>query len=475
MKIYIRSIEDLLAIFTILLFPMISSFGYAPKFLGGLGSEGSFYPAFIFVTVILILSLHRKSILFPKLSDVFFLFLFLILAFLSLLINIDTIFNLYYQGTYAVNRAIAQYGSLLVYVCIALSFFAFFSKKEDALLFFSKWIIGAALVGAIYSFFELGALFDNGVFLEVRTFLDSLFRANESGGIIATYERGVRSMTAESSCLGLFSGIVLPWILSSMVLTHGAKKLFLFFLAVAYVIFNIFSVSRTAYFVFGIEMFIWLFTMRKSISMKLVVEVVLGVTLLLTAFTQFSPNNELLDRIDISKTLESVFENDMQTSASNVARYGAQQAALGVFYDHPILGVGYGEFGYYAADYYPNEAWMSGEIQNWGLNSVPGTWPMSHNLYARLLADTGILGGLAWILFELTMVYKLFTKASLFFNKSDSIYMKSLAISMIGIMIFSIASDGMRIIALWVILGLSWSQLSKITMTKKLEDRISRR
>lgn len=466
MKIKIQSIENFFAVITILLFPMISSFGYAPKFLGGLGSEGAFYPAFIFVVVILILSLHRKLIIFPKLSNAFFLYLFLLLAFFSLLINIDTIFNLYYQGTYAVNRAIVQYGSLLVYVCIALSFFTFFSEKENALLFFSKWVIGAALVGAIYSFFELGALFDNSVFLEVRTFLDSLFRANESGGIIATYERGVRSMTAEASYLGLFSGIVLPWILSSMMLARGTKKLFLGFLAVAYVIFNMFSVSRTAYFVFGIEMFIWLFTMRKSISMKLVVEVVLGVILLLTALTQFSSNNELLDRIDISKTLESVFENDMQTSASNVARYGAQQAALGVFYDHPILGVGYGEFGYYAADYYPNEAWMSGEIQNWGLNSVPGTWPMSHNLYARLLADTGILGGLAWILFELTIIYKLFTTASLFSNKRDSIYMKSLAISMIGIMIFSIASDGMRIIALWVILGLSWSQLSKMPMTK---------
>lgn len=472
MKIDIQSIENLLAIFTILLFPMISSFGYAPKFLGGLGSEGAFYPAFIFVAVILILSLHRKSIIFPKLSNIFFLYLFLILAFLSLLLNIDTIFNLYYQGTYAVNRAIAQYGSLLVYICIALSFFTFFSEKEDALLFFSKWIIGAALVGAIYSFFELGALLDNGVSLEVRTFFDSLFRANGSGGLIATYERGVRSMTAESSCLGLFSGIVLPWILSSMMLARGAKKLFLGCLAVAYVIFNIYSVSRTAYFVFGLEMFIWFFVMRKSISMKLVIEVVFGVMLLLTAFTQFSSNNEFLERIDISKTVESVFENDMQTSASNVARYGAQQAALGVFYDHPILGVGYGEFGYYAADYYPNEAWMSGEIQNWGLNSVPGTWPMSHNLYARLLADTGILGGLAWILFELTLVYKLFTTANLLPNKTDTVYMKSLAISMIGIMIFSIASDGMRIIALWVILGLSWSQLSK---KSRVEDRVSRR
>ena len=115
---------------------------------------------------------------------------------------------------------------------------------------------------------------------------------------------------------------------------------------------------------------------------------------------------------------------------------------------------------------------MSGEIQNWGLNSVPGTWPMSHNLYARLLADTGILGGLAWILFELTLVYKLFTTANLLPNKTDTVYMKSLAISMIGIMIFSIASDGMRIIALWVILGLSWSQLSK---KSRVEDRVSRR
>lgn len=470
MKIDVQSIEKFFAILTILLFPMISSFGYAPKFLGGLGSEGSFYPAFALMVLILILSLYRRYILLPKKSNILFLCLFLIMAFLSLLVNIDTIFTLYYQGTYAVNRAIVQYGSLVVYVCIALSFFVFFTERENALLFFSKWIIGAAIISAVYSFFELGALFDNSIFLEVRTFLDSLFRANESGGLIATYERGVRSMTAEASCLGLFSGIVLPWLLSNMMLAHGMKKLFLGCLVVFYIIFNVFSVSRTAYFVFGIEMFIWFLAMRKLISMKLIAEIVLGVMLLFASFSQFSSNNELLDRIDISNTIESVFENDMQTSASNVARYGAQKAALGVFYDHPILGVGYGEFGYYAADYYPNEAWISGEIQNWGLNSVPGTWPMSHNLYARLLADTGILGGVAWILFELALVYKLFSAANCLTNNDDAIYMKSLAISMIGIMIFSIASDGMRIIALWVIIGLSWSQLSRLSKKKPTNE-----
>mgnify|MGYP002658169585 CR=1 FL=1 len=467
MKIKIQSIENFFAVITILLFPMISSFGYAPKFLGGLGSEGAFYPAFILMVFVLILLIHRGNLALPKFSSIAWLYLFLVIAFLSILVNIDTLFSLYYQGTFAVNRAIVQYGSLLVYVGIALSFFYFFSEKENSLSFFSKWIIGAAIISACYSFFELGALFNNSICLEIRTFLDSLFRANESvSGLIATYERGIRSMTAEASYLALFSGISLPWILSSMILSHGIKKLLLGCLVIFYIILNLFSVSRTAYFVFGIEIFIWLLVMRRLISLKLVFEIILGITLFLVSFTQLFPNNELLGRIDISKTIESVFTNDMQISASNVARYGSQQAALGIFYDHPIFGVGYGEFGYYAADYYPNEAWLSNEIQTWGLNSSPGTWPMSHNLYARLLCDTGILGGIVWFFFELTLVYKLFTTANRLSNKCDTIYMKSLAISIIGIMVFSITSDAMRIIALWVIIGLSWSQLSLLSKNK---------
>ena len=90
--------------------------------------------------------------------------------------------------------------------------------------------------------------------------------------------------------------------------------------------------------------------------------------------------------------------DDALTNMSNISRFGATMAAFGIFQDHILFGVGYDQFAFYAAHYYPSWSYMSSEIVDWSTNYTGrAAWPPAFNYYVRLLAELGIFGALAWI------------------------------------------------------------------------------
>jgi O-antigen ligase len=67
-------------------------------------------------------------------------------------------------------------------------------------------------------------------------------------------------------------------------------------------------------------------------------------------------------------------------------RLGAQRAGVGMFFDHPILGIGFGEFRENVPEYQRSFG-IQAEVLD------------AHNLYLEIAAETGTLGLLAWGLF----------------------------------------------------------------------------
>lgn len=112
----------------------------------------------------------------------------------------------------------------------------------------------------------------------------------------------------------------------------------------------------------------------------------------------------ILSKID--PRMEKVFEfssnvdNPLMKYADDL-QFGERvvywQTGWNIFNDHPILGVGLGFSGYYFPEYLPDYAWQLPEV-----NSLMG-WSSDllniKNLWARLLAETGITGFSLFIVF----------------------------------------------------------------------------
>ena len=463
MFINLQKLERFFVAGIIVLFSVIGSINNSSVIFGGLGKDGSFYPAIIFFFLfIFCVIFKREAVLMPNESGISFLIVFVFIAFISLLLNIDSWLLDEYQGVSGCNRAIVQYGSLCFYCTFVVALYNFFYRQKDSLSFVMKWIVISAVIAAIYSVFEVGALFSNSTCLMVRGVFDSFFRGDFVGdGRIFTYTRGVRSLTGEAAFFSLYSAVVLPWIFAGMFIYHGKKKICICMLMIIYIIFNILTTSRSAYVIFVVEMIVSIFMMKKNISSRKVFHAA-GVILLIGSIGAFGfSSNAVWSNIDVVATFRSIFEYDDTHALSNMARYGSQQAALNMFMANPLVGVGFGEFGLHAANFYPDGSWYSPEITLWGSDIIAGPWPPTHNLYARLLAETGILGVVSWCGFLICLLRGLNHVRNVMAAEVEGKIIGALIVSITGIMVFGLLCDSVRMVPLWLLVGLSWSCLSK--------------
>lgn len=77
MCIKMEQLQRFFVAWTIFFFPFITSITKAPSFLGGLGKEGSFYPALcFFVLFYLSILIKRGEIFFPKKNLIIYLLFF---------------------------------------------------------------------------------------------------------------------------------------------------------------------------------------------------------------------------------------------------------------------------------------------------------------------------------------------------------------------------------------------------------------
>ena len=133
--------------------------------------------------------------------------------------------------------------------------------------------------------------------------------------------------------------------------------------------------------------------------------------------------------------LQTILDMNYQ---SNSERILVWRSALKMFADHPLLGVGYGNFKtVYDASYVSPES----------VEDIKHT----HNNYLQSLVETGLIGFAAylWLLFNIFAV--------LFKNRKRHIYIEAILWSFVAILLFGatdyswVGFSGMRI--LWILLG----------------------
>ena len=82
---------------------------------------------------------------------------------------------------------------------------------------------------------------------------------------------------------------------------------------------------------------------------------------------------------------------------SNITRAGLQYAAFSMFLSNPLIGVGLGQFQFNVVDYLPAWSYLSVEIQAVAQSGNPKYFMGTFNTHLRVLAESGIIGGILWI------------------------------------------------------------------------------
>jgi O-antigen ligase len=162
---------------------------------------------------------------------------------------------------------------------------------------------------------------------------------------------------------------------------------------------------------------------------------------------------------------KNYFRRLWETSASNFSEYivdinaGARSAyaagALSAYEEHPLTGVGLGASGFYI---YEN-------VPDWALTTVPEIakqldptnklYPNPKNMYARLLAETGLIGFVLYMVFQLYIL----GAAVSFLNRSNSQPLaRFLAIAglfaWLAITLYNATQDSLATPNIWLIPGM---------------------
>ncbi|HQX15034.1 MAG TPA: O-antigen ligase family protein, partial [Anaerolineales bacterium] len=148
---------------------------------------------------------------------------------------------------------------------------------------------------------------------------------------------------------------------------------------------------------------------------------------------------------------ESVEEFVVENSAG--ARSAYLVSALGVYEESPVLGVGLGASGFYIYDHLPD----------WSLTVVPEIakqlspesklYPNPKNMYARLFAETGLIGFILFVAFLFSLLADSLT--ALQQKNSLARYLGIAGLfSWIAIAVYNVTQDSFATPNIWINLGI---------------------
>ncbi|ERL03710.1 O-antigen ligase family protein [Mitsuokella sp. oral taxon 131] len=443
----LRKLHLLLLGLSILFSPFISSLG-VHRF-GPLGMEGSFYPAALGLLVWLVETLFfQKKIYIPKAIYIFYAFL--TVMFVSGAVHFLDITELQSKGVNGTSRFLIQIGAMVFYYLVLLYVYNIIREEQNSpVLFFQRWICLSFALAGTYSLFELGKISGNAFSADVMTAVDSLFRSTTVTGDIERYFR-IRSLAGEASYFGMYIAVLLPWILGKCFLGRSKYPGFFFFVFGYVIVLVLFSQSRTAYMVMAIETVAFFILFWRRVWAERLRFGAFVFLFFIVAMISFDYVSDSLPEVDVSAVYESLLSND---NLSNVARYGSQRAGWNMFMDHPLLGVGFGMYGFYASQYYPAEAWRSLEIVMWGQDGTGWPWPPVHSLYARILAELGVVGLIVYLVLLLSLFSGLW-RVCVAEDAEQRTEARILMLALLGIVLQGFNIDTFRNIPMWIVFAL---------------------
>ena len=444
-KISLRNTYSVLFFIGLFFFPFNSFEGF--KIFGEYKNESAAY--FFFTGFVLLIAdiICKKKISIPYNNIIFkILLFFFIWCIIATAINFSNISDNYFKHTTGFVRFFRQYFSLLISGLI----FPFLywnvirnMKIRDILLKIRKTFLISLIFAFIYGLLELFVYKFGYNFLysliKMFNYFPFLEEKIMSDGRIA-------SISFEPPFLAVYLISISGWMFSYII---TEKKIYKYFPSILILILTYYSGSRTGLIVVFIQLLVFIsLTFNKNQKILLTKVVIISFSVLSLYF--LSANQSRIVN-DISKKIESLdFKGNLKNNISNQSRFGIQYASLMVFLDHPLTGAGFGQQAYHAKKYYPgwskNNNW---EFNLLYLNSKEPSFPPGYNLYTRLLAETGIIGTLTFLI----LIFVSISQARSYIKDQDN-EKKTLGIILTvtfsGLYINWLQIDTFRVYILWL-------------------------
>lgn len=436
-------------------------------FLGEYRKDGSIVFFLISFIVLLVNALLKSKIKIPA-KNIFFQFLelFIIWLIISTFLNIPSVYENYLKQTSGFNRFFRQMISLSIALILFITAYNIFSiyKLKNIFLLLRKVFLYSFIFISIYAFLEILILVFNFTFLKSIFTLFDYFPFTETS--LDFRFRRISSVSYEPPFLAIYLITIAAWMFSYILTSKGIIK---FLPTIVLFLLTFFSGSRTALIVilFQFIIFIWVAISINKIFQKLIQRFFLVFSSLIVLLFVFN-GKEVSASID-TKIKSLNFKENLTKSISNRSRFGIQYTSLLIFKENPIIGVGFGQQAYHAIDKYPKWATHKNyEFTSYYLNENDTSFPPGFNLFTRLLAETGILGFLIFMVFILLIFYqckKLISKRI----GIEKIIPIVLLVSFIGFFINWLQFDSFRVFGFWICLALLILQIQqkKIINEKK--------
>jgi len=440
----------------------VTSFRYFP-FMG----EGTyvrplaFYPIAILFPLLLIQWLRRKIFL-PRAGTLIPLLAFVLVTLAASAIG-SVLDPLPIRGQDYLGRVIRAWSTLI----IGLSFFltaVWMNTNEDELRFSVRWILAGFVIDVLWSGVQSLAFYTPILKKVTVTHWQRTFSMRE---LVKTNR--VSGMAYEPAWLaGQIATVYLPWLFASL-LTRVRSTHFkwLEISLLGFALLLLLATYSRGGLLTGVVALVLTFILAGRNEMRMMWKWFVsgfrgGIQLLLrlgvivvTVGVVFGAGLFLGQKGYIARLFNSNAESIQEFFIENSA--GARAAytfgALGAYGENPITGVGLGASGFYIYDHLPD----------WAMTTVPEIarqlspenklYPNPKNMYARLLAETGLIGFFVFVAFLLSLLGDV-----LIAFKNGSPLMRFLGVaglfSWFAVLIYNATQDSFAIPNIWINFGI---------------------
>jgi hypothetical protein len=289
--------------------------------------------------------------------------------------------------------------------------------------------------------------------------LDPYLRCRTSELIVSARITG---LGFEPSFLGITAALLIPWMCLFVLVSKwraricGCIGLAIFTGLIAY------SFSRTAYLTIVVQVSLtvvclvsWLIATLKTrgrLSPRMGVMIGVGAGFCLAVACLLGPH--------AARVLRTI---DVHADVSTSLRSTHQRVALSMGADHPIGGLGLGQYGLHFDEYLPVVIPDAKERTAFWPVRGSGGLPIATGLHARVAAECGLIGMVLWAAIWILLFCGLIRSWWRLLPLEPRLAMvgMTLAANVIGLMIVAFAIDSFRFQIFWIILGAGWAYLAR--------------
>jgi hypothetical protein len=375
------------------------------------------------------------------------------LAVLSLYGNINAILDSTFQREDGWTRGMTQL--LLLFISMAYPFYLAFCLRRHA-----DW--KSLIVRAAWWSLPV-PLFVGFLQLANVAGIHGLSHLPYVGGVYNGGFFRLTSVARESSWFGSFACVILPFLIMSRLRAESVWRKWAALGTIGnLLLFVVFGLSKSALAALATEIAVGLLIMlvayrpmRKIgkffFGLIVVVTVLFAMAILSpAAFTKITApfvNKALV----VYQLFEPLLKQNKQLISIST-RFGMSSAGVSMGQEHPLVGVGLGQFGFNVYNYIP--LWgLNSETLGWLSNDTKG-WPSTSNLYTRLLAEIGGPGFAAYVVFRLVLMLGVGARL---LRKGSGTWSRDLAVFSImsALVAFDFHRDSFINLDMWAALGMA--------------------